>query len=214
MGKQDLVDKGIKALVDPSGYPLKDIGNGIAKLDIGLFKSQLAYFDLDVLSNQPAINAERQNILGVLDGRLEGYDLKTLAIAAATPLGAVLVTAQLTVPATSVFYVTDVQIVDAGDAAATFALNWRCSLWPDQAATPSQYGQAFYATDQAKALGQTIDALFGVDPTAGSENKPVVLRLGPGAVITLQVTVTVAAVKAATTVALKLFGYVGKLLVK
>lgn len=187
--------------------------SGLGFLPIGGYKGTLDFWDLDKANNQPLVNAERLHILGVLDGRLAAYDLLTLPIPAGQALGSVL-RARLTVPAGVVFFVQDIRVVDAGDAAATLNTNFRCSLWPDNIATPPDAdGQTFWAVDQAKAGGQTTDALFGVLPTAGSEDKPVVLRLPGGAVVTLQVTVAVAAVKAATSVTLSLFGYVGKWLV-
>ncbi|GAJ13491.1 unnamed protein product, partial [marine sediment metagenome] len=59
--------------------------NGV--MPVGDYKGIAAIFDLDLLVKQPLVDAEQKHILGILDGRLEGYDLRTLTFAIDAPAG-------------------------------------------------------------------------------------------------------------------------------
>ncbi|GAI91548.1 unnamed protein product, partial [marine sediment metagenome] len=120
--------------------------NGV--MPVGDYKGIAAIFDLDLLVKQPLVDAEQKHILGILDGRLEGYDLRTLTFAIDAPAGTPLA-GTLTVPAGPPWYINCVRMFVPADATAGFTVNWHCSLWTDPAAVPSEAGQPFRSAAQA-----------------------------------------------------------------
>ncbi len=181
---------------------------------VGDYKGYAAILDLDALVKQPLVLAEQLHILGILDGREEDYDLQTVTI----PLGTVAaasVFGQLTVPSDEVWYVNDVRMTLPADQGGSPTANWHCSLWTDRAVTPSAYGQPFHAAGVNFTPGGGVqDDEFS--PPANwwaAGNKPVLLRLPGGAVLTMVVVNAGAVATAAMASTLQVFGFVGKPLV-
>lgn len=186
---------------------------------IGYYRGGVAFWDLDLAVKQPLVNAELAHILGILDGREEGYDLKTLTtvVGATSPIGTVL-TGTLTVPAGQVWYLNAVRTtLNTTGAANGLVGNWRCSLWTDRATVPSASGQSFHpAAGLVRAAGGSTVFLdeFGQIATLWVvTNKPSMLRLPAGTVITFTMTTTTAQVDVAAASTLELFGFIGKPLV-
>lgn len=218
----------MKKLVDKTIDPIKALQSGNLTfaqaqqmyngyIPIGDYKGVAAALDLDALVKQPLVLAEQKNILGILDGRLEGYDLVTVTI----PAGAAGTTApagQLTIPTGEVWYISTVQLfhpsLGVGNQGGA---NWHCSLWTDQAAVPSAYGQPFHSAHQISAANsnQTVTDDFWTDaPFLGIGHKDVMLRAPAGTIFTsiFDVAVgTLAAVLAGCT--MSLYGFVAKPLV-
>ncbi len=223
MGKQKLVDKTIMPQ-ETGPMPLQLSGltvaqamqNRLGVYMLGGYKGQTVFVDLDKLVNEPLVDVEMKHILGILDGREEDYDLKTLTPAIASPIGTAL-SGSLTVPAGQVWYINAVQIkLDTTGAAHGLVGNWRCSLWPDRAATPSEAGQPFHATDLVQAANGTTTWLDEFGPIAVTwqiTNKTPLLRLPAGTMITFTLVTTTAIVDLAVANTLKLYGFVGKKLV-
>ena len=193
--------------------------NGV--LPIGDYKGIAAILDLDLLVNQPLVQAEPLYNLGILDGREEDYDLRTLTIPIASPVATAMAGA-LIVPADEIWYINCVQMYVPFDATAGVTVNWHCSLWTDRAATPSEAGQPFRTAAQAlantncPAAGPSLTNYdeFGPIATAWAiTNKVPLLRLPPGAVITFSVLTDTAAATAAIACTLGLYGAIGKILV-
>lgn len=224
MGRQRLVDKTITPLeTGPmpqqlSGYtPAQAMQNRLGVYLLGGYKGQTVFVDLDKLVNEPLVNVELQHILGILDGREEDYDLQTLTPQVGDAIGTAY-SGSLTVPAGQVWYINAVRTVLNTTAAAQGLVgNWRCSLWTDRAATPSESGQAFHpAAGLVQAAGGTTTWLdeFGPIATAWNiTNKVPLLRLPAGAVITFTLVTTTAEVDVAVSNTLQLHGFVGKRLV-
>jgi len=225
MGKDRLVDKTItpqqvlQALQAGSitTAQAQEMFNGV--MPVGDYRGVAAILDLDLLVKQPLVNAELQHILGILDGREEDYDLKTLTtvVGVTSPVGTLL-TGALTVPAGQVWYISAVRtVVNAVGAANGLVGNWLCSLWPDRAVTPNPAGQAFHPLAgliaAAGAATTTLDE-FGPIATAWViTNKVPLLRLPAGTVITFTLVTTTAQVDVAAASTLQLYGAVGKPLV-
>jgi len=168
---------------------------GQAGMVVGVYKGGVAFLDLDKAVNLPLVAVEQMHILGILDGRLEDYDLQTITLPAGSAIGAS-VRQRLTIPTGEVWYVNDVETVTPADSGGRASINWRCSLWAEQGANPDTDGQAFHAAAQADALG--LGAVFDDEfhpgaPFIAPENKSVLLRLPGGAVITFQAVNTIAA---------------------
>lgn len=213
---RDVKSLDVKALSLASQTPANVLSRGLGSLPIGYYRGGLAFIDLDKMVNQPLVDAESQYILGVLDGRLEGYDLVTVTL----PLGSAVATSlrgRLTVPAGQVWFITAIVMTSPKDATSSLEQNWRCSLWTDQAATPDADGQAYHATDLTDAANTAVTTtdLFGLAPVAstGLLNKPRALRLPGGSVLTFQFTIGTAAATAAVANTAQLYGFVGKALV-
>lgn len=209
----------IRSLGIANKTPADVISAGHANLPVGYYRGGLAFWDLDKQVNQPLVNVEQSHILGILDGREEGYDLRTLltVVGATSPIGTALA-GTLVVPAGQVWYINAVQIVlDTTAAADGLVGNWRCSLWTDRAVTPDIRGQSFHpAAGLVRAAGgsTTWTDEFGPIATAWLvTNKVPLLRLPTGTVITFTAVTTTAQVDVATSSTLKLFGFVGKQLV-
>ncbi len=191
--------------------------NGV--LPVGDYKGMAAILDLDLLVKQPLVDAELKHILGILDGREEDHDLLTLTtvVGAASPIGTVL-SGSLTVPAGEVWFINAVETyVNCLLAANGLVGNWRCSLWPDRAATPSEAGQSFHPAAglvaAALATLTTLDEFGGWTTLVELTNKTTLLRLPAGAIITFILVTTTDEVDAAAASTLKLYGYIGKALV-
>lgn len=181
---------------------------------IGAHKGVPVSLDITTLI-EPLVLAEQQHILGLLDGREEDYDKQTITI----PKGAVAnaqVAEQLTVPAGLVAFITAIQLVTPADQGGTPAINWHCSLWTDRAATPSPYGQPFHAAPLSNSPGGGTFWDEFVPPANwwAATNKPVVLRLPAGAVLTFVATNLTADATADMVCTARLYGYIGKSLVK
>ena len=166
---------------------------------------------------EPLVLAEQLHILGVLDGREEDYDLQTIRIPNGAAIGAS-VKERLTVPATDgVWFITAVELITPADQGGTPTLNWRCSLWADRATTPDTDGQAFRRSGQEFSAspggGTGYDEFVPPANWWAARNKPVMLRLPAGAVITAVATNTVAAATANMDCTLRLYGFIGKALV-
>ncbi len=183
-------------------------------LPIGNFKGNAAFLDLDKLANQPLVLAEQLNILGILDGREEDYDLQTLAVTLAEAIGTVH-TGTLTVPAGEVWYVNAIATtIPASGGANIITANWRCSLWTDRLAA-STAGQPFHAAAINFGVGGgTQWDEFGTIPILwAATNKPQALRLPAGSILTVTFINTTAAAAATVNCTFQVYGYVGKMLV-
>lgn len=219
MGKQRITDKVIRPLNLTSITPaatLSSIG-GAGVLPIGSYKGVPAFWDLDKAVNQPLVEAEKCHILGLLDGRLEGYDLKTLTtiVGATSPVGTALV-GTLTVPAGAVWFINAVvTTINATGAKNGLIGSWKCSLWPDNATPVSLLGQSIDAgITVATTKTTTTTYEFGPNPVTNAVTvKPALLRLPAGASISLTMVTTTDQVDVAAASTLKVYGYVGKLLV-
>ena len=180
---------------------------------IGKYKGVPASLDIDTLV-EPLVWAEQLHILGILDGRVEGHDLVTVTI----PLGALAnatLTGTLPVPAGEVWFINAVRMVTPADNGGSPTVNWHCSLWPDPAATPSAFGQPFHAVPiNFTPGGGTQWDEFGIPATIwDAANKPMMLRLPGGTVITFTVVNAGAVALGAMACTLALFGSIGKPLV-
>lgn len=224
MGRQKLVDKTVmpqETGIMPqqlAGYTVPNaLQNRLGAFMIGGYKGQSTFVDLDKLVNEPLVNVEQQHILGILGGREEGYDLQTLTPVVDDAIGTAY-SASITVPVGQVWYISAVRtILDTTAAAQGLIGNWRCSLWPDRAATPNPAGQSFHpAAGLVQAAGGTTTWLDEFGPIATTwllTNNAPLLRLPAGASITFTLVTTTAPVDVAVASTLSLFGFVGKRLV-
>lgn len=188
---------------------------------IGDYKGYACLWDLDLAVKQPLVFAEQQHILGILDGREEDYDLQTVTIPNATAINGT-VSEILTVPTGEVWYVVDVRLITPADVGGTPGMNWRCSLWTDRATPAVAAGQSFHLIPLSNTpVGATFDDEFtslgpligGPAPAAPPTNKPVMLRLPGGTVITFTAFNLTAAATGAMACSGRVFGYIGKSLV-
>ena len=183
-------------------------------LPIGNYKGNAAFTDLDKAVNQPLVNAEKAHILGILDGREEDYDLQTLAVTLAEAIGAVH-TAALTVPAGAVWFVHAIRTtLPASGGANIVTANWACSLWTDRLAAATT-GQTYHgaALNFGAAGGVQLDEFNEAGLIIGVANKPTLLRLPAGAILTITFTNTVAVAAGTVNCTFEVEGYVGKVLV-
>lgn len=225
MGKQEVVKKAITAAELVKALQAGNITiaqaqqmyNGV--IPIGDNKGIAALYDIDKQVIQPLVSAELAHILSILDGREEGYDLRTLTtvVGVTSPIGTLL-SGILTVPAGEVWYVNAVQILlNTTGAANGLVGNWRCSLWTDRAAIPNVAGQPFHpVAGLVRAAGGSTTWLDEFGPIATAwliTNKVPLLRLPGGTIITFYAITTTAQVDVAVASTLSLFGAVGKSLV-
>jgi len=218
MGKQDVVNKAINPIRALQSGNLtfaqaQQMYNGT--IPIGDYKGVAAAFDLDALTKQPLVNAEKQHIMGILDGREADYDLSSITLAAG--IAGIFATGSLTVPLGEVWYINTVQLfhpsLGAGNQGGA---NWHCSLWTDRAATPSTAGQPFHSAAQVSLVNsnQTVTDDFWTDaPFLGIGHKDVMLRAPGGTVFTAVFSVAVGTLLAAITCTMSLHGFVAKPLV-
>ena len=224
MNNKKIVDKTIRPLFVPTSLAPSVVtaraAGSLGSLPIGVYKGQAAFWDLDKAVNQPLVLSEPKHMLGILDGREEGYDLLTITIPLGTAVGAALSAQVLTtvVPVGEVWFINAIETTIENDATAGIVVNWRCSLFSDaRAAVPNALGQAFLPAGiaQAPAGGPTNTFNeFGpwttlVDVT----NKTELLRVPAGASISLEATINTAAPTADMDVVLEIRGFVGKALV-
>lgn len=211
-GKDVIRDRGMKPLTVTNSTPADLVRGGVGFVPIGYFRGGLAFWDLDKQVNQPLVDAERKHILGILDGREEGYDLKTLTVIALENAGTSH-SGTLTVPVGQVWYINAVRmLIPASGGGNTVTGNWRCSLWADRGANPSTAGQAFHPVDLAGPVVQRDE--FGWTANIfTTHNKQEALRLPALSSITFVVTNTVLAAAATVTATLMLRGYIGKTLI-
>ena len=225
MGEKALVDKTVVPLsttltnLTPALVTAGSVAGNLGNLPIGYYKGSAAFWDLDLAVNQPNVLSEQEHILGILDGREEGYDLRTLTtvVGVASPVGTILA-GTLTVPAGEVWYINAVQsIVNCVGAANGLVGNWRCSLWTDRAATPNAAGQSFHPpaglATAAGATVTTLDEFGGWTTVLAIANKVPMLRLPAGAIVSFVLVTATAQVDVAAASTLQLFGTVGKVLV-
>jgi len=221
MGRQKLADKSI----DPIQQAIQAMQTGtytIAQalqmfsgiIPIGDYKGSAALFDLDLLVKQPLVEAEQMHILGILDGREEDYDLQTVTIPNGSAINVAL-TGSLAVPAGEVWYVNAVRMISPADAGGSPAMNWHCSLWEDRAATPNPAGQPFHAAavNFTPGGGTQWDEFCWPANIWAAANKPNLLRLPAGTVITFTVVNTAGVATADMACTLALFGFIGRSLV-
>jgi len=218
MGKQRIVDRAVSALQTLVNLTPAQVTQGtnfsrLGYLPIGVYKGSPAFVDLDKLANQPLVQAEMLHILGLLDGREEDYDLQTLTIANGTAAGAA-VRGQLTVPSGELWFLNAVEMVLPADAGGTPTMNWQCSLWTDRVGE-SVYGQPFHANalDFSPGGGTQWDEFTYPGNFWAATNKPQLLRLPAGTVITFTATNTIAAATADMQCIGRLYGFIGKPLV-
>jgi len=220
MGKEKLVDKAItkddiiRGLMAGSYTVAQAQAMFAGMWPIGDYKGYACLWDLDAAVKQPLVTAEQLHIMGILDGRLEDYDIQTVTIPLAAALGAI-VTGGLTVPTGEVWFINAVRMISPADIGGSPSMNWHCSLWTDPAATPSAFGQPFHpAAINFTPGGGTQWDEFGIPATIWDpSNKPMMLRLPAGAVITFTVTNTLAIATGAMACTMALFGSIGKSLV-
>jgi len=220
MGGKKLVDKTVRPLTTLTNLTPASVTGGIAvsalgRLPIGVYKGVAAFFDLDKLANQPLVQAEQQHIMGILSGREAAYDLANVAIAAADPIG----TAHLgviTVPTGEIWYVNAVEgFSPANGALAQVGYNWYCSMWTDRVGSLG-HGQPFHTAEQLSAVNtaQTVtDDFHFTGAIWAVTNKPVMLRLPAGSVLTAIFTTRTAISTPAIACTFSVFGYISKILV-
>ncbi len=218
MGKDRITDKTLRPLmttlsnVSPSDVTAGQALNTLGVLPIGNYKGAAAFWDLDKGVVQPLIHAESLHNLGVIDGRLEDYDLQTITIPNAAAVGAV-VTEELTVPAGQVWFINFVELTTPADAGGRANINWRCDLWTDPVAAAAA-GQLATAVGYADIAGNTWwDEFHSAAPFMAVTGKNYPLRLPAGTIITFQATNTIAIATGAMAGTGRLFGWIGKLLV-
>ena len=200
----------------PRVGPKQQLGTGTGKVPVWPIAGwdpadgQIHVLNLGVLV-EPLVQAEKAHILEILDGREEGYDLRTVTI----PLGAALnqvFTGQLTVPTGKVWFINAVVMTSPADNGGSPAMNWYCDLWTDRVGA-STYGQPFHAADVNFTPGggaqpdefHPAALWFGV-----FNNKSEVLRLPAGKKITFVVTNTLGVALGAMACTLQLYGWEGK----
>jgi len=193
--------------------PNQMMAAGKAYMPVGVYKGGEAFVDLDLMVNQPLVQAEGLHILGILDGREEGYDLRTVTVPLGT-LAGVAVSGQLTVPAGELWLVDMIALTTPADNGGRTNINLRCSVWQDRGASPSALGQLWDVNGFAAAGGNTWYAEFHPGaPFIDPANKNVPLRLPGGTILTVIATNTIAAALGAMNSTLQVYGYRGKPLV-
>lgn len=160
--------------------------------------------------HQGQILAEKANILGIVDGR----DAITCTIAAAAAIGATN-SADLEVPAGEVWFLHLIEVTSPAESGVGVGdivqVNFRCDVWPD---TASALGQAYWTANQGTVALDTLWAEFNtLAPLWDVKGVPEVLRLPPGAKITLEATLTGAIAGANLVPTLTPYGYKGRYLV-
>jgi len=220
MGKQRLADKTVRPLTSLTNLTPAAVTGGIAinalgRLPIGVYKGAAAFWDLDKAVNQPLVVAEQQHILGILDGRENAYDLANIVVPALDPVGTPHV-GIITVPAGELWYVNAVQgFSPANGAGSQVGFNWYCSMWTDRVGALG-LGQPFHGAEQVSAINtpQTIvDDFHYVGAAWAVTNKPVMLRLPAGTVLTAIFSTRTLAGTPAIGCTFSVFGYMAKILV-
>lgn len=220
MGKQSLEDMTVRPMstvltsLTPGAVTSGRSAGQLGMIPVGYYRGQASFWDLDKAVVQPLVSAEKQHILGVLDGREADYDLLEIAVPLADPIDTVHI-GSIPVPAGQVWYVTAVEtVVPAGTGIGNeIAANWRCSLWADRIGS-SVAGQTFHAADLnfGPGGGTQVDEFGEFAMTLGLTNKPVALRLPPGATITGVFTNLLAVNGVAVNGIIRVYGYIGKIL--
>ncbi len=220
MGRQKTKDKTLRPLTTITNLTPATVTGGVninalGRLPIGVYKGAAAFWDLDKAVNQPLVQAEQQHILGILDGREAAYDLAQVAVIAADPIGTAH-TGTITVPTGELWYVNAVEgFSPANGALAQVGYNWYCSLWTDRVGALG-HGQAFHGAEQLSAVNtaQTItDDFHYTGALWAVTNKPVMLRLPAGTVLTAIFTTRTAVSTPAIACTFSVFGYMAKILV-
>ena len=201
--------------------------NQLGILPIGYYKGAAAFWDLNLAVNEPNVYAEQQYIMGLLDGREEGYDLRTLTIPV-TAVAGTLTAGTLVVPAGELWYVNCVRMNCPGDVTAGFTLNWACSLWTDRigaAAAGQPFRTAAVALASAVPAGiqthvapagaaiQQLDESGEVSLAWLFTNKVPLLRLPAGTIITFSVLTDTAVPTVPVACTLSLQGAMSRILV-
>jgi hypothetical protein len=193
----------------PRGYvpPLENMLN-----PIGVYNSATGYWvglPFEAISEQLVL-AEQLHILGNLDGLVEDSSLQTITVPAGTVAGTV-ITETLTVPSGEVWFINAVIGTCLADGTGTIQYNWRCSLFEDEAG--STLGGLYHTNWLPMPLGPQYDEFSSIATLFTVGNKPVPLRLPPGATISGQL-MNAAGAAAATGVVgtFALYGWKGKYL--
>lgn len=201
--------------------------NQMGRIPIGVYKGQAAFWDLNLAVNEPLVLTEQKYILGILDGREEAYDLRTLTLPLLAVAGTAL-TGTLTVPTGELWLVNCIRMNCPGDATAGFTLNWSCDMWTDRIGA-SGAGQPFRTAAVALASAVPAGIATHVAPAGGAiqqldefgeiatawlfTNKVPLLRLPAGTVITFSVLSDTAAPTVVTACTLSVHGAMAKILV-
>ncbi|MDD4985852.1 MAG: hypothetical protein PHQ43_08690 [Dehalococcoidales bacterium] len=155
--------------------------------------------------------AEQLNALGKIDSR----QAQTLTIPSGTGAGVYATRKQIEVPASEVWFLSQLQLDTPAQSGGIILANVRISNWLDSAATPDTDGLPFWATDRGGAIGGSFVAeCYSCAPafvTLG-DGIGAPLRLPPGSKLTICAQVTVGALGADRVVTLTPFGWKGKLL--
>ncbi len=194
----------------PKGY-VPPLNNSLQPM--GVYNTKTGYWvglPIEALT-EALVLAEQLNIVGNLDGLTEDTDLQTITVPAGTVAG-VTITETLTVPSGEVWFINGVVGTCLADVTGTIVFNWRCSRFAD--AGGSALGGIFHAAPLATPLGPQYDEFSEIATLFALGNKPVPLRLPPGATISGQLTNAVGAAAATGVVGtLRLYGWKGKYLV-
>ncbi len=220
MGRQRKVDKTVRPLTTLTNLTPATVTGGVAinalgRLPIGVYKGAAAFWDLDKAVNQPLVQAEQQHILGILDGREPNYDVVNIAVPALDPI-ATAHTGTLTVPAGELWYVNAIQAAcPANGVGSQIGFNWYCSLWTDRVGALG-HGQPFHGVEQLSGLNTPLlvtDDFHFIGAAWAVTNKPVMLRLPAGTVLTAIFSTRTLAGTPAVGATFSVFGYMGKILV-
>jgi len=235
MGKRRIIDKSIQPMstiqnITPANFTIARQTPAYGAIVMGDYRGAARFLDLDKMVVQPLVVAEQQYIMGILDGREEGYDIVTVSVPV-TAVATTLLSGALTVPAGELWYVNCVRMNCPGDVAggAGFTLNWHCNLWTDRVGA-SAYGQPFRTAAVALASVDPSGAIFThVVPAGGAiqqldefgdiatawsmVNKIPMLRLPANTVITFTVLSDTGLVAVATASTLSVHGAMAKILV-
>jgi len=220
MGRQKQVDKTVRPLTSLTNLTPATVTGGrainqLGNIPIGVYKGAAAFWDLDKAVNQPLVTAEQQHIMGILSGREAAYDLAQIAVVAADPIGTAHV-GTITVPTGELWFVNAVEgFSPANGAGSQVGYNWYCSMWTDRVGALG-HGQAFHGAEQVSAVNtaQTVtDDFHYVGAVWAVTNKPVMLRLPAGTVLTAIFSTRTAISTPAIACTFSVFGYIGKMLV-
>lgn len=167
--------------------------------------------------HQLQVLAERENIIGILDGR-DAESHATVTIPNGTVVGAAAATqrSSLTVTAGEVWFVQAVQLHSPAESAPgageIVTCNFRTTRVPDTAATPSALGLPYFGGSPADYVWTINDENWYCEFNVGAQlfdfkyiEKP--LRLFAGDTITLEAVLTAANAGAALVADMYLYGY-------
>ncbi|MDY6916929.1 MAG: hypothetical protein SVP26_03145 [Chloroflexota bacterium] len=152
------------------------------------------------------VHAEQLHSVGKIDSR-QGT---TLTVPSGSAVGVYGTVKEIEVPADEVWFLSQVELVTPAQSGGIVLGNFRVSPWADE---DHAAGQSFWATNQGAAGGGIYVAeCYGCAPAfvALGDAIGAVLRLPPGAKLTLFGEVTTAALTADRTLTLNPYGWKGK----